>query len=206
MPRPVSPRKKPLDSDTMVLPGADGIITGASAAVAAMPRRASTWLVMICDCSPAICDPIPAVTAWSWPTLAASVGLTPAATLVMRRSLPTAPTETVFGADVTDPAPRAIELACVARAPWPIATAFWPVTVTALPIATALVAFTVLVLPNTAEPDAFAVPATVGRTVNVDVVAVAGDVGPLTVLLLPVANVPLPLMVLGSPNTKRRRH
>ena len=58
------------------------------------------------------------------PTLTASVGLIPAATLVMRRSAPADPTETVLGALAMEPAPRATEFAELAAtvAPAPRAT------------------------------------------------------------------------------------
>src|SRR5215468_6966012 len=40
-PTPASPLKNPLLTETVVLPGADGVIAVASAAAAAMPRRVS---------------------------------------------------------------------------------------------------------------------------------------------------------------------
>ena len=48
---------------------------------------------------------------------AASVPRTGSATLVIRRSLPTEPTETVFASFATEPWPSATELAAVAFAP-----------------------------------------------------------------------------------------
>src|SRR5262249_46421504 len=55
----------------------------------------------------------------SWLTLTASVGLMPAGRLVMRRSLPGEPTDTVFAKLATEPLPRATELGAVAEAPAP---------------------------------------------------------------------------------------
>lgn len=64
---------------------------------------------------------IPVSAAFNWLTLTASVGLTPAATFVKRRSVPGAPNETVFGALAIDPAPIATEFAAFACAPLPSA-------------------------------------------------------------------------------------
>jgi hypothetical protein len=58
----------------------------------------------------------------NWLTLTASVGLTPGATLVMRRSDPDAPTETVLAWLATEPAPSATEFGAEALALFPKAT------------------------------------------------------------------------------------
>src|ERR1700724_2603785 len=55
-------------------------------------------------------------------TFVASVPLMPAATLVMRRSLPRAPIETVLSAFTPEPAPTAPELVLLATARSPRAT------------------------------------------------------------------------------------
>ncbi len=88
----------PTDS---VLPGStDGIIDNAVAA--AMPEYALFATSLIWPCRPPI--------AWfNWLTLTASVPLTPGATLLIVRSLPGEPTDTVFGALATEPAPSATE-------------------------------------------------------------------------------------------------
>ena len=95
----------------VVLPGAEGVATLASAAVAAIPRRDSLRLLVICPCNPVIWDWKPDVRPESWLTLTASVGLTPAATLVSRRSLPGVPNDTVLASVATEPEPIATELA-----------------------------------------------------------------------------------------------
>ncbi len=58
----------------------------------------------------------------------ASVGFTPGATFVMRRSLPAAPTDTVFASFATEPAPIATEFA-------PLAIEFEPSAVDCEPVA-----------------------------------------------------------------------
>lgn len=62
----------------------------------------------------------------------------PAATLVMRRSLPGEPTDTVFGWVAIEPAPRATELAPMALDPKPSAVPLVPVTEALAPMATPL--------------------------------------------------------------------
>ncbi len=70
--------------------------------------------------------PPPMIAALSWLRLTASVPSTASATLVMRRSLPLAPTDTVSLCSASDPAPRATELSAWACASDPIATASTP--------------------------------------------------------------------------------
>ncbi|KWC48838.1 hypothetical protein WL52_14370 [Burkholderia ubonensis] len=60
---------------------------------------------------------MPDTALFSWPTLTASVALTPAATLVILRSLPAEPTDTVLASDATEPAPSATEFDPDATAP-----------------------------------------------------------------------------------------
>lgn len=60
------------------------------------------------------------------PTFTASVAFTPAATLVICRSLPTEPTDTVFARLACELAPNATELSAVALAPAPSATELLP--------------------------------------------------------------------------------
>ncbi len=62
-----------------------------------------------------------------------SVPLMPAATLVMRRSLPGAPIETVLAAFATEPAPSATELVLLATARSPRATLERPLAVLLTP-------------------------------------------------------------------------
>src|SRR5215831_14369663 len=102
-PTPVSPWKNPVRSCQVVLPGSDGMGGLAIETAAAMPRRASLRLALICDWSPPICP------------------CKLAATLVMRRSLPGAPTDTVFARLAIEPLPSATELGAVADAPAPSA-------------------------------------------------------------------------------------
>ncbi|KGC31909.1 hypothetical protein DP42_1910 [Burkholderia pseudomallei] len=52
---------------------------------------------------------MPDTALFNWPTLTASVALTPAATLVILRSLPAEPTDTVLSSDATEPVPSATE-------------------------------------------------------------------------------------------------
>src|SRR5262249_15791917 len=109
----------------------------------ATPSRNRRSTLLICDCSPPICDWKPADRLLSWLTLTASVGSMPAATLVRRRSLPGDPNETVFGALASDPAPMATEFAASAQAlaPRPPAhapPADAPLAVAAMPPAKAL--------------------------------------------------------------------
>src|SRR5262249_49599663 len=54
----------------------------------------------------------------------ASVSCVPAATLVIWRSLPTEPTDTVLARSAIEPLPKAIELTVIAMAPLPMAIAF----------------------------------------------------------------------------------
>lgn len=79
------------------LAGRRGHDEGASAATAAMPPRTSSR-------SAATSPPIPAIALLTCPTVAASAGAMPGATLVMRRALPAAPTETVFASPAVEPA------------------------------------------------------------------------------------------------------
>src|SRR5258707_10746979 len=88
---------------------------------------------MICDCSPPICDWKPAATLESWPTLTASVWLMPGATLVMRRSPPGAPTDTVLATLATEPAPSATEFGALATALGPSAAESDPVALAPSP-------------------------------------------------------------------------
>ncbi len=60
-------------------------------------------------------------------TLTASVEFTPAATLVMVRSAPDEPTDTLLSCVATELAPKATELLPLATAPDPMAVAFVPV-------------------------------------------------------------------------------
>src|SRR6476619_1932262 len=95
-PTPVSPPKNPALTDIVVLPGADGINPGARAAVAARPFRASVRLVSTWACRPETCDCKAAAVLCNWPYVATSVGPTPGATFVIRRSLPGEPSETTL--------------------------------------------------------------------------------------------------------------
>src|SRR3546814_12979757 len=92
-------------------------------------------LVELFDTLIAFCTP-----ALSGPTLAASVSAVPAATLVIRRSLPALPTDTVLAWLATDPCPRATALFAVTELPWPIAVPEAAATLAPSPLATALVA------------------------------------------------------------------
>ncbi|CAJ0809165.1 hypothetical protein LMG19083_04865 [Ralstonia psammae] len=65
-------------------------------------------------------------TAFNCDMFTASVGITPAATLVIWRSLPAVPTDTVLARVATELAPRATELSATALAPAPRATALLP--------------------------------------------------------------------------------
>src|SRR5215813_13584275 len=95
--------------------------TPPAAIATATPSRNLRLFSLIWDCSPPICDWKLAERLLSWLTLTASVGLMPAATLVMRRSLPGAPTDTVFARLAIEPLPSATELGAVADAPAPSA-------------------------------------------------------------------------------------
>jgi hypothetical protein len=79
---------------------------------------------------------MPPTARFNWPTLAASVGATPSATFVIRRSLPCEPTDTVLSCVATEPAPRATEFAPVADADAPSATELLPAASEFEPIAT----------------------------------------------------------------------
>ncbi len=68
-------------------------------------------------CTPCNCD-----------RFTASVGFTPGATFVTRRSLPAEPTDTVFASFATEPEPSATEFA-------PLATEFEPSAVDCVPVA-----------------------------------------------------------------------
>ncbi len=71
--------------------------------------------------------------AFSWATFTASVSAVPAATLVIWRSLPAEPTDTVFARSATEPAPKATALPAIARALPPIAIEFIPAATAAPP-------------------------------------------------------------------------
>src|ERR1700730_1890661 len=145
-----------------------------------MPRLASLRLPVIWFCS-----------AFNLPTYAASVGATPAATLVICRSCPGAPTETVLGRVAIEPwpsatellpltatkalAPMAVELLPSALAPAPTATEFVPRAVLFAPRAELLLPLAVLFAPR------------------------AELLLPLAVLLAPKAELLSPLSVLLSP-------
>src|SRR5215831_20476431 len=120
------------------------------------PSRSRRSTLLICDCSPPICDWKPADRLLSWLTLTASVGLMPAATLVRRRSLPGDPNETVFGALASDPAPMATEFAASAEALAPSATADAPLAVAAMPPANARAPLAVEPWPIAVAPVALA--------------------------------------------------
>jgi hypothetical protein len=77
-------------------------------------------------------------TAFNWPKLTASVGFVPAATLVILRSLPVEPTDTIFSPTATEPAPSATE--------------FLPLAVARLPSAVALSPDASACAPNAAAP------------------------------------------------------
>src|SRR3984893_2913559 len=145
-----------------------------------MPRLASLRLPVIWFCS-----------AFNLPTYAASVGATPAATLVICRSCPGAPTETVLGRVAIEPwpsatellpltatkalAPMAVELLPSALAPAPTATEFVPRAVLFAPRAELLLPLAVLFAPR------------------------AELLLPLAVLLAPKAELLSPLAVLFAP-------
>src|SRR5712691_1773938 len=204
-PKPVSPWKKPALTDMVVLPGADGMKPGASAATAARPRRASWRLVSIWVCSPVICEPMPAAMLLSWPMVAASVGLTPAATLVMRRSLPGEPTETVLAALATEPEPMATEPAAVAEAVGPSAVAFVPEAMAPSPkaapplLACAPAPIAIELTPLAAElrPTAIA-PVCVACALSPSAIEEA----PLAMLLTPTAVLSAPLASARLPPAK----
>ncbi len=101
-----------------------GIIESAVAA-ATPPYALRAIFVMLC-CTPCNCD-----------TLTASVGFTPGATFVMRRSAPCEPTDTVFASLAIEPVPSATELGELAEAFWPSATALLPDATAFAPIAVA---------------------------------------------------------------------
>ena len=83
---------------------------------------------------------MPPIALFNCPTFTASVSATPAATLVMRRSLPCEPTDTVLASVATEPAPSATEF-------WPTALAFAPSATALAPDATALVPIAVAIVP-----------------------------------------------------------
>ena len=156
----------------MVLPGStSGIIESATAP--ATPEYALRATEFTPSCTPCNCD-----------MFTASVGFTPAATLVIRRSLPDEPTETVFASFATEPSPKATEFAA-------LACAFAPNAVLLLPVAVALPPAAELLVPDANAfapvavlllPDAAALPP-VAELLVPDADAFA----PVAVLLVPVA-------------------
>ena len=113
--KPDWPRNSPTEPTRPISPTSSGSWTDAAAS--AMPTPPSSrWISRLVRLNSAL----------TWPRLTASVGLTPGATLVKRRSLPGVPNDTVFGAVATDPAPIATELFAPAWtcAPLPSATLF----------------------------------------------------------------------------------
>ncbi len=95
---------------------------------------------MTLDCTAPSCD-----------TFTASVGLTPAATFVIRRSLPGAPTDTVFASVAIEFAPSATAPGAIAAAPWPIAVALLPDTSALAPITVPPSLFALAPLPSATE-------------------------------------------------------
>ena len=123
----------------------------------------------------------------SWLTFTASVGLIPAATFVMRRSLPGAPTDTVLGALATEPEPRATEFDAVADAPVPNAAEL-------VPLATVL-------SPNAAPPfDANAPEPTATEPVAIALVPMAIEFTPVAWLERPIAIAPVCVACALSPS------
>ncbi|MDT4860425.1 hypothetical protein FQZ97_949860 [compost metagenome] len=111
-------------------------------------------------------------------TFTASVSAVPAATLVIWRSAPAEPTETVLARSATELAPRATEFFSLALEPLPIATEFSPAALALVPTA-------MLLLPLAVDP---APPATAS-------VPVAFGFGSLLVLFT--WNMPsVPLLIL----------
>ncbi len=94
----------------------------------------------------------------TWPKLVASVSFTARPTLVITRSLPSLPTETLFGRSATELLPNATEFSADAVAFCPNAVAFFAVALASLPTAVvfSFVAFALLpkaeeFLPSAAE-------------------------------------------------------
>ena len=80
----------------------------------------------------------PASAACTWPTLAASVALTPAETFSSRRVLPAEPKDTLFGSVATEPAPMATALVAPAATVAPAPMAVPPAAATVAPAPTAV--------------------------------------------------------------------
>src|ERR1700730_495508 len=162
-----------------------------------MPRLASLRLPVIWFCS-----------AFNLPTYAASVGATQAATLVICRSCPGAPTETVLGRVAIEPwpsalellpltatkalAPMAVELLPSALAPAPTATEFVPRAVLFAPRAELLLPLAVLFAPR-AE---LLLPLAVLLAPKAELLS------PMAVLFAPKAELLLPLAVLLAPRAE----
>src|SRR5262245_6119782 len=128
----------------------------------------------------------------------------PAATLVMRRSLPTDPTETVLGALATEPLPSATELGAEAVEPAPMAVLAVPVAVAPapkaelwLPLATLNWPFAVLPAPLAVLPNPTAVDPTPDA---VEVCPKAVDCVALTCALVPHWSAPATLSSHGVAN------
>lgn len=117
---------------TMLLPNEDGCGRPATASAAATPPYMSRRTLPICESVYWFAAATPAL---SWVTLTASVPCTPAARLLIVRSLPTAPTYTVLSALATEFAPNATEFAPLAIAPSPSAVLFLPDALLPLPAA-----------------------------------------------------------------------
>jgi hypothetical protein len=148
-----------------------------------MPRLASLRLPVIWLCS-----------AFNWPTLAASVGATPAATLVIWRSCPGAPTETVLGRVAIEPWPSATELLplTATKAFAPMAVELWPSALAPAPMATEFVPLAVLFAPR----------AELLLPLAVLFAPTAELLSPLAVLFAPSAELLLPLAVLFAPSVE----
>ncbi|OPE29315.1 hypothetical protein CAZ07_31240 [Pseudomonas aeruginosa] len=86
---------------------------------------------------------------WTWPRFDASVRADPPATLVICRSAPAAPTDTVLSRLLLDPVPRVTLLLAVVVVASPIATDPRPVIVFPLPTAVLLCPVTLLLEPMT---------------------------------------------------------
>ncbi|KAA5621936.1 hypothetical protein F3G58_30675 [Pseudomonas aeruginosa] len=86
---------------------------------------------------------------WTWPRFDASVRADPPATLVICRSAPAAPTDTVLSRLFCDPVPRVMLLLEVVLVVSPIATDPRPVIVFPLPMAVLLCPVTLLLEPMT---------------------------------------------------------
>ena len=127
---------KPPVTATVVPPGRIGVVPCGAAMAAAIPRRSSLRTLEIEVDKLEIEFEKLLKAPFNWLTLTASVPNVPGATLVICRSPPGTPTDTVLGRVAIEPWPSATELGALAMARSPKAVVLKADATAALPIAT----------------------------------------------------------------------